>query len=138
MRENVVSNIVALEMEPVEVAALEEFLDPAIFDFLFPVSESAAELTPTDVAGPSTSTSSEFKQTNKKELKYLIDLNTNSNTALSTNRFSKWAAERGVMTDIKLIPKADLDGILQQFYAELMKKNGENYEPVFKGHGSCS
>lgn len=36
---------------------------------------------------------------------------------------------RGVPTDIKSIPKAVLDGILQRFFAELVKKNGENYEP---------
>lgn len=63
--------------------------------------------------GPSTS---EFiiRESSAKEKKFLQDLNNNTNTVLSTNnwvrRFSKWAAERGVPTNVKLIPKAELDG----------------------------
>ena len=30
---------------------------------------------------------------------------------------------------MKLIPKADLDLILQRFYAKLVNRNGEKYEP---------
>ena len=31
--------------------------------------------------------------------------------------------------DITDIPRAELDGVLQKFFAELMKQNGEEYEP---------
>ena len=31
--------------------------------------------------------------------------------------------------DITDIPRAELDGVLQKFYAELVKQNGEEYEP---------
>ena len=112
---------------------LQEFVDPAILKLLFPEieTEENVRIACTDPDGPSTS--SEFKETTEKELKYLQDLNNNSNTVLSTTnwvrRFNKWAAERGVPTDMKLIAKADLDVILQRFYAELVKRNGENYEP---------
>ena len=115
-------------MDQAEVAALENFLDPAIFELLFPVNDSSTATEVRQATG-----CSEFKRSNEGDLKYLADLNTNSNTANSTKtwlrRFSKWATERGVQTDIKLIPKAELDAILQHFYAELMKTNGEEYEP---------
>ena len=109
---------------------LQEFVDSAILKLLFPEIETGENvpIACTDPDGPSTS--SEFKETTEKELKYLQDLNNNSYTVLSTTnwvrRFNKWAAERGVPTDMKLIAKADLDVILQRFYAELVKRNGEN------------
>ena len=31
--------------------------------------------------------------------------------------------------DITDIPRAELDGVLQKFYGELVKQNGEDYEP---------
>ena len=37
--------------------------------------------------------------------------------------------ERGLETDIKSIPKDNLDEVLQWLYAELIKKNREDYEP---------
>ena len=43
--------------------------------------------------------------------------------------YSEWAAERGLETNLARVPKANLDGILQQFYAELLKKNGQEYKP---------
>ena len=46
---------------------------------------------------------SEFKKTSEEDIKYLQDLNINSNTAHSTQtwlrRFSKWADERGLISD---------------------------------------
>ena len=57
----------------------------------------------------------------------------NGNTKRSTDtwikRYSKWATERGHPIDITCIPPERLDSILQQFYAELRKKNGDEYEP---------
>ncbi len=32
-------------------------------------------------------------------------------------------------SDIATIPREDLDKVLQRFYAELMKKDGQEYEP---------
>ena len=43
--------------------------------------------------------------------------------------FYKWATERGMPTDLARILPTDLDAILQQFYAELRKRNGDDYEP---------
>ena len=99
--------------------ALAEFFDPAILDFLRDTEEELS--------------SSEFRKTSETELKYLKDLNSNCNTTSSTQtwlrRYIKWATARGFPTDFKLIPKAELDSILQQFYAELVKQNGDDYEP---------
>ena len=67
------------------------------------------------------------------ELQQLIAKNTNENTKRSTNtwlrRYQKWAEERGFESNIVLVPKLELDAILQQFYAELIKSNGQEYEP---------
>lgn len=77
--------------------------------------------------------SSEFKHYSEAELKHLVENNTNSNTKRSTstwiNHFEKWAEHKGGQTDLAKIPKDDLDRTLQQFYAELVKKDGTEYEP---------
>jgi len=66
-------------------------------------------------------------------LERLVANNHNSNTAASTKnwlrRFQKWAAEKGVASDIATIPREELDQVLQHFYAELIKKDGQEYEP---------
>ena len=84
-------------------------------------------------AEPRLSSCSEFKRTNSGELQRLIEKNRNENTKRSTNtwvkRYQKWAEERGFEANIAQVPKSELDGILQQFYAELMKCDGEEYEP---------
>ena len=56
---------------------LQEFVDPAILKLSFPETEENVPIACTDPDGPSTS--SEFKETTEKELKYLQDLNNNSN-----------------------------------------------------------
>ena len=82
----------------------------------------------------SVSNSSEFKTASNSELQHLIELNQNPHTTNSTTtwlrRFNKWALQKQLkIGDITDIPKAELDGILQKFYAELMKQNGQEYEP---------
>ena len=76
---------------------------------------------------------SEFKRTYTSELLKLIAKNTNDNTKCSTNtcliHYQKWAEERGFEFNIARVPKLELDGILQQFYAELIKSDGQEYEP---------
>ena len=83
--------------------------------------------------GPAECSTSEFRTTNDKELERLVANNHNSNTAASTKnwlrRFQKWAAEKGVASDIATIPREELDQVLQHFYAELIKKDGQEYEP---------
>ena len=75
----------------------------------------------------------EFRQSTDQDMKVLKDLNVNLNTALSTQTwlrsFSKWATMRGIFSDIRQIPKEQLHGILQRFYAELTRTNGNDYEP---------
>ena len=70
---------------------------------------------------------------NTSELLQLIAKNTNQNTKHSTNtqlrHYQKWAEERGFEPNIARVPKLKLDGILQQFYADLIKSDGKEYEP---------
>ena len=121
-------------MKQSEIAALQEYLDPSLFDLFFSEVESVATVRVKDNKEKVASSScTEFKKSTEEEIQYLQDLNVNSNTALSTQnwlrRFSKWADERNVIGAIEEIPKGQLDGVLQQFYADLRKKNGEEYEP---------
>ena len=106
----------------------EDFED---VDYLFSQIPDWVLATATDSARCSSSEEpqprpSEFRRTNSSELWQLIAKNNNRNTKPSTNtwvrRYSKWVAERGLETNLARVPKADLDGILQQFYAELLKK----------------
>ena len=68
------------------------------------------------------------------ELQHLIELNQNPHTTNSATtwlrRFNKWALQKQLkIGDITDIPRAELDGVLQKFYAELVKQNGQEYEP---------
>ena len=58
--------------------------------------------------------------------------NTNKYTVNSTktwaNRFEVWQKVRGVTSSSDPDPR-QLDAILQQFYAELRKEDGSEYEP---------
>ena len=87
---------------------------------------------------PSTVTSSEgpcstASDQSSDEIQRLISKNTNCNTAKSTknwvNKYAKWAADNHIQTDLALIPEDELDTILQRFYSEIRKNDGENYEP---------
>ena len=83
-----------------------------------------------------TLSSSEFKTSSNSEIQYLIDLNQNFNTKHSTStwlrRFNQWALHKKLkIDDITDIPKAELDGVLQKFYAELVKQDGKEYETDF-------
>jgi len=82
---------------------------------------------------PAECSTSEFRTTNDKELERLVANNHNSNTAASTKNwlrlFQKWAAEKGVASYIATIPMEELDQVLQHFYAELIKRDSQDYEP---------
>ena len=43
--------------------------------------------------------------------------------------FNSWAALRGEVRQIYLLPPIDLDKVLQSFYAEVRKANGDEHEP---------
>ena len=82
---------------------------------------------------PISITSSEFQHAGEEELEQIILKNVNGNTKRSTDtwikRYSKWATERSQPIDISCLHPVRLDSILQKFYAELRKKNGDEYEP---------
>ena len=83
---------------------------------------------------PCESACSKFKTSSHSDVQHLIELNRNSHTTQSTitwlRRFNKWALERQMkIGDVTDIPRAELDGVLQKFYAELVKQNGQEYEP---------
>ena len=63
----------------------------------------------------------------------LKELSENENTKKSTeqwkNVFVKWATERGKEKNLEAYECVDLDKTLSQFYAEVRKESGEDYEP---------
>ena len=69
----------------------------------------------------------------EKEIQKLIQLNSNKNTTKSTcnwiKKFSEWATARGINPKLEEISEDELDGVLQKFYCEVRRRDGENYEP---------
>ena len=57
----------------------------------------------------------------------------NENTEKCTNKwmncFKAWAKYRGKPVEIETLLPAELDVLLQHFYAEVKKKDGSDYEP---------
>ena len=64
---------------------------------------------------------------------WFTDKNTNKNTKRATQtwirRFNAWRAERGISNAFHEIPREDLYTILKRFFAEVVKENGDEYEP---------
>ena len=63
----------------------------------------------------------------------LVNKSKNLNTTKATNNwmgvYISWATVRGREKQIETLAPKSLDTILQQFYAEVKKQNGEGYEP---------
>ena len=76
---------------------------------------------------------SRFHKTTAVEIQGLVNKTRNSNTDTSTktwvNTFSAWAKERGKPEDIRYYTPEVLNETLCQFYAEIRKKDGTEYEP---------
>ena len=74
-----------------------------------------------------------FAVSNQQNIQTLIDKSKNQNTNKATNQWMRaylsWAKLRNAPTEIELLPPADLDQILQSFYAEIKKQNGKDYQP---------
>ena len=72
---------------------------------------------------------SKFKTTSDEELKHLVENNSNLNTkrTISTwlRHYEKWMEHKGIQKDLADIPREELDSVLQQFYAELVKIDGK-------------
>lgn len=102
-------------MENAEVAALAEFLDPAMFGFLF--FRDCTDLQ--NLIGKETLGLLPLAVT-EQELKRLQEgkKTTVNSTKTWLHHFSKWATERGVETDMELLPKTELYNVIIQ----LMKK----------------
>ena len=76
---------------------------------------------------------SRFGIVDEESIDELKELSENENTKKSTeqwkNVFVKWATERGKEKNLKAYECVDLDKTLSQFYAEVRKESGEDYEP---------
>ncbi len=77
-----------------------------------------------------------FAQVTPQELERLIAKNHNKNTAKSTETwvnqkaFERWRITRQIGQKLEEVPKElRLDGVLQVFFAEVHKNDGNNYEP---------
>ena len=75
---------------------------------------------------------SRFGIVDEEGIDELKELSENENTKNSTeqwkNVFVKWATERGKEKTLEAYECVDLDKTLSQFYAEVRKESGEDYE----------
>ena len=76
---------------------------------------------------------SRFEIADEEYIEELKDKRENQNTKKSTeywkNVFKKWANERNFQANLEEYKSDVLDQTLSQFYAELRKENGDDYEP---------
>ena len=76
---------------------------------------------------------SSFEAATPTDLQRFKDKNLNRNTAKSTstwvNRFESWRKWKNLPNRIEQIAEGELDGVLQQFYAEVRKADSSQYEP---------
>ena len=74
-----------------------------------------------------------FEIVDQQYIQGLKEKSENENTKRSTeywkNVFKKWANERKLQPNLEDYPSDVLDWTLSQFYAELRKENGDDYEP---------
>ena len=78
---------------------------------------------------------SRFEMVDEEYIEELKDKSENENTRKSTeywkNVFKKWANERNFQANLEEYESDVLDQTLSQFYAELRKENGHDYEPDY-------
>ena len=76
---------------------------------------------------------SRFPVFTDQDIKELKENTTNKNTERSTRQwmavFDKWRLSRNLEIEIINMAPVELDKVLGQFYAEVKKKDGEDYEP---------
>ncbi|PFX20808.1 hypothetical protein AWC38_SpisGene14732 [Stylophora pistillata] len=78
---------------------------------------------------------SRFEIVDEEYIEELKDKSENENTRKSTeywkNLFKKWANERNFQANLEEYESDVFDRTLEQFYAELRKENGDEYQPDF-------
>lgn len=76
---------------------------------------------------------SRFLEVDEQFIEELKEMSENENTKKSTeywkNVFKKWANERKQKTNLEEYEYEALDKTLSQFYAEVRRDNGDDYEP---------
>ena len=74
-----------------------------------------------------------FATCNNADIENLINKSKNSNTTKATSQwmrvYNSWAEARNASLEIWTLKPVDLDLLLQQFYAEVKKNDGNDYEP---------
>ena len=74
-----------------------------------------------------------FSSASEADVKSMMAEASNKNTDKTTSTwlrvYREWAAAKQQIADLETIPPQKLDVVLQQFYAEVKKKNGDDYEP---------
>ena len=105
----------------------------ASFDAFGEIDELLAGLPDFEATPPPLTSSSCFATTTTGELQRLQEKNVNKNTKKSTNtwlnRLQRWQEHKGITSTLSQFNEQQLDETLQQFYAELRKEDGSDYEP---------
>ena len=76
---------------------------------------------------------SRFTKSTAENINEFINRSKNTNTTKATSQwirlFQSWTLERNMVIKIEELDAPELDKILQQFYSEVVKQNGDDYEP---------
>ena len=74
-----------------------------------------------------------FASCDKNYIQQFIDKFKNENTTRATSQwmrtYNTWAVERNAALEIERLDPVELDQLLQQFFAEVKKQDGDDYEP---------
>ena len=74
-----------------------------------------------------------FDECHEINIQQFIDKSKNLNTTKATSQWMRvylsWAEIKGAALEIESLPPVDLNRLLQQFYAEVKRKDGKDYEP---------
>ena len=105
--------------------------DPFQFDWSLSV-DNISELTRPEVE-ENVVDETRFPSVQNEELQTLQDEAVSTNTKCSTktwlNVWKQWQKSRNLETDIEKYSPQELDSVLSQFYAEVRKRDGSEYEP---------
>ena len=113
--------------ENTEDDELEEFFAS------IPLEVLQGDATPPTSPPPMSSTLCLPGPSNAHELQRSKDKNRNKNTDRSTNnwawRFKTWQKQHGITVPLCELSASEVDVVLENFFAELKKKDGTDYEP---------
>ena len=111
----------------------DEFFDLETDNLLASLDENDSKIANNETGVVQESSKERFPRLTEDEVESFYAKASSRNTSRTTktwlNTYLSWAETRNQRQDIKNLSPVDLNAVLGQFYADLKKKNGEDYEP---------